>query len=67
MAALSLALLEVAALSLALLDAVALSLALLDAVALLLALLGLLEDPQPAITSTPDATTTAIGMRWRAR
>jgi hypothetical protein len=22
-----------------------------------------LEDPQPAITSTPDATTTAIGMR----
>ena len=30
--------------------------------AFVLALLGLLEDPQPAIT-TPDTTTTAIGMR----
>jgi hypothetical protein len=37
--------------------------------ALLLGLLGLLDDPQPAITSTPDttATATAIGTRWRAR
>jgi hypothetical protein len=28
--------------------------------ALLVALLGLLADPQPAITRTPDTTTTAI-------
>jgi hypothetical protein len=35
--------------------------------ALLLALLGLFDDPQPAITSTPDTTATAIGERWRAR
>jgi hypothetical protein len=41
--------------------------------ALLLGLLGLLDDPQPAITSTPDTTATAtatatpkaIGTRWR--
>ena len=31
--------------------------------ALLLALLGLLEPPQPAITGTPETTTTAIGRR----
>ena len=30
---------------------------------LLLALLDVFEDPQPAITSTPDTTTTAIDMR----
>jgi hypothetical protein len=29
--------------------------------ALLLGLVGLLDDPQPAITSTPDTTATAIG------
>jgi len=33
--------------------------------ALLLVLLGLLEEPQPAITSTPDTTATATGKRWR--
>ncbi|HUA43931.1 MAG TPA: hypothetical protein VMA77_01810 [Solirubrobacteraceae bacterium] len=34
--------------------------------ALLLVLLGLAEDPQPVIDSTPDttATTTAIGTRY---
>jgi hypothetical protein len=30
---------------------------------LLLVLLGVLKDPQPAITSTPNTTTTAIGKR----
>lgn len=35
--------------------------------ALWLALLGLLEDPQPAITSTPEATANATGTQWRAR
>ena len=58
-----LALLDVVALVFALLDVVALVLALLDVVALVLALLGLLEDPHPAITNTPDATRTAIGRR----
>lgn len=33
---------------------------------LLLGLLDLLEDPQPAITSRPDVTATAIAARWRA-
>jgi hypothetical protein len=32
----------------------------------MLALLGLLDDPQPAIISTPVKTATAIGTRWRA-
>jgi hypothetical protein len=35
--------------------------------ALLLGLLGLLDDPQPAITTTADRAATAIGTRWRAR
>jgi hypothetical protein len=37
--------------------------------ALWLCVPGLLDDPQPAITSTPDttATATAIGARLRAR
>jgi hypothetical protein len=35
--------------------------------ALLMGLLGLLDDPQPAITSTPGTTATAIGTRRRAR
>ena len=35
--------------------------------ALLLGLLGLLDDPQPAITSPPDTTATTIGTRWQAR
>jgi hypothetical protein len=57
-----LALLVVALLP-ALLDVVALVLAVPDVVVPLLALLGLLEDPQPAITNTPDRTTTAIARR----
>jgi hypothetical protein len=47
----------------ALLDGIALLPALLDVVTLSLALLGLAEDPQPAIISTPDTTTAAIGRR----
>ena len=35
--------------------------------ALLLVVVGLLEDPQPATTSTPDTTTTALSTRPQAR
>jgi uncharacterized membrane protein len=48
-------------------DVVALVPALLDVVALLLVLLGVLDDPQPAITGTPNTTRTAISKRWRVR
>jgi hypothetical protein len=48
---------------LALRDLPALWLAGLDAVALWLALVDVLEDPQPAITGTPDTTAPAIDMR----
>ena len=33
----------------------------------MLGVLGVRADPQPAITSTPNRTATAIGTRWRAR
>ncbi|MGO9883592.1 MAG: hypothetical protein ACLPV4_11325 [Solirubrobacteraceae bacterium] len=60
-----LALRDRVALVLGLIGVVALVLGLIGLVALVLALalLGLLEDPQPAITSTPHTTTTAIDRR----